>query len=352
MRERPSEATQQAADWLVQLHSPDRSPNTEAEFADWLRASPIHVREYLRAVEVWEGLAHESVGQDSSQEQLVWDANAAGVIEFPRELRAAAKSASPIRSLPVAMRRGTALAALFAGMVLASGYFGWRHFTALDVATGIGEQRSVVLPDRSIVELNTQSEIRLAFTATERRVELVRGEAFFDVSKDPARPFIVATDLATARAVGTRFSMYRTPTGTVVTVAEGRVLVRDALAATDSLAESADFAGAVEVIPGTQAEARLDRSVQLRQADVERSLAWRQRKLIFNGEPLWSVVDEFNRYNSPPLVIVDPRQRDQRISGVFGANDPDSLIDFLVKVDRIPVTRTDRRDIRIGSDPH
>ncbi len=135
-------------------------------------------------------------------------------------------------------------------------------------------------------------------------------------------------------------------------MAEGRVLVRDALAATDSLAESADFAGAVEVIPGTQAEARLDRSVQLRQADVERSLAWRQRKLIFNGEPLWSVVDEFNRYNSPPLVIVDPRQRDQRISGVFGANDPDSLIDFLVKVDRIPVTRTDRRDIRIGSDPH
>ena len=349
MRGRPSDATKQAADWLVQLRSPDRSPNTESEFADWLRASPIHVREYLRAVEVWEGLAHEAV-EDKSQEQLVRDANGAEVIVFPRDTRTASDVPLSLPS-PVRMRRRAALAAALVAVAFAFGYFGWQRFTPLDLTTAIGEQRSVVLPDHSIVELNTQSEIRLAFSATERRVELVRGEVFFDVSKDPARPFIVATDLATARAVGTRFSMYRTPTGTVVTVAEGRVLVRDVLAASDSFAESTDPAGAVEVIPGTQAEARLDRSVQLRQADVERSLAWRQRKLIFNGEPLWKVVAEFNRYNSPSLVIVDPRQRDQRISGVFGSNDPDSLIDFLVQVDHISVTRTDKRGIRIGSDP-
>ena len=104
------------------------------------------------------------------------------------------------------------------------------------------------------------------------------------------------------------------------------------------------------MIPGTQAEAQPGRPVQMRQANVERTFAWRERRLVFDGEPLSSVVEEFNRYNSPPLVISDPRLREQRISGVFGANDPESLLDFLVKVDHISVTRDANQTIRIGGD--
>jgi ferric-dicitrate binding protein FerR (iron transport regulator) len=62
------------------------------------------------------------------------------------------------------------------------------------------------------------------------------------------------------------------------------------------------------------------------------------------------VVEEFNRYNSSPLVISDLRLREQRISGVFGANDPESLLDFLVKVDHIAVTRDENQTVRIGGD--
>jgi transmembrane sensor len=346
MSDQPSEVMRQAADWVVQLRSSDRPAHCEQSFADWLRASPLHVREYLRAVEVWEGLAHPDVGGGRTRENLVKAASDSNLVEFP----AAATAPSP----PAAYRGGfrwrrvgfaMALTAVF---VLA--YIGWQQTAVIKVTTGLGEQHSEVLPDHSIVELNTQSEIRVGFTATERRVELIRGEAFFDVSKDPARPFIVVTDLATAKAVGTRFSVYRAQSGTIVTVAEGRVLVRDKQVGPNTDASLSGRADAVEVIPGTQAEARPGRPVQMRQADVERTFAWRERRLVFDGEPLSRVVEEFNRYNSPPLVISDPRLREQRISGVFGANDPESLLDFLVKVDHIAVTRDANQTIRIGGD--
>jgi transmembrane sensor len=345
MSAHPSDATRQAADWVVQLRSPDRPASCQQEFADWLRASPLHVREYLRAVEVWVALADPAIDAASSREQLIRSAADTGLIEFPIAAVSADSIGVPQRHGSV---RWSGLAAALT-LVLAVVYVGWRSLSVVDVTTGIGEQRSAVLPDRSIVELNTQSEIRIAYTNRERHVELVRGEAFFEVTKDPTRPFIVSTEFATARAVGTRFSVYRAPSGTIVTVAEGRVLVRDTQSAADSAVGPAGQAEAVEVVPGTQAEAGPGRPVQMRQVDVDRLLAWRDRRLIFDGEPLAKVVQEFNRYNSPPLEIVDPRLLDQRISGIFGANDPESLLDFLAKVDHISVSRSDPHSIRIGN---
>ena len=86
----------------------------------------------------------------------------------------------------------------------------------------------------------------------------------------------------------------------------------------------------------------------MRQANVERTLAWRERRLVFDGEPLASVVEEFNRYNSPPLVVSDARLREQHISGVFGANDPESLLDFLVKVDHVAIAHDSNGATLIG----
>lgn len=339
MTRHPSEVTRQAADWVVQLRAPDRPASCEREFAEWLSASPLHVREYLRAIEVWESLADIGIDAGGSRNELVNAATASGLVEFPLQAGA-----------PVTKHRGGLRWAALASVpiVIALTYLGWRHNLPLEVTTAIGEQRSTVLPDRSIVELNTQSELRVAYTSKERRVELVRGEAFFEVTEDPTRPFIVSTEFATAKALGTRFSVYRSPSGTLVTVAEGRVLVRHAGSAGDSVAGQVSPGEAVEVVPGTQAEAVPGRPVQMRRVDVDRSLAWRNRRLIFEGEPLSNVVREFNRYNSPPLVIVDPQLMDQRISGIFGANDPESLLDFLGKVDHIRVNRSDPHAVRIG----
>lgn len=349
MPARPSEVMQQAADWVVQLRSPEPAPSREELFVDWLRASPLHVREYLRAVEVWEGLSHPNAGSGRPREQLIAEAGDSNLVELPaREEISRNVPTERVTCGGFRWRRAGLALALSAVFVLA--YLGWQRTTMIVVRTGVGEQHSEVLPDRSVVDVNTQSEIRVTFTSAERRVELVRGEAFFDVAKDPARPFIVATDLATAKAIGTRFSVYRAQSGTIVTVAEGRVLVRDKHAGAAESKGAADQQDVVEVIPGTQAEAQPGHHVQMRRANVASTFAWREHRLVFEGEPLEAVVEEFNRYNSPSLLISDPRLREQHISGVFGANDPDSLLDFLVKVDHIAVTRDPNGITHIGGD--
>ena len=195
-----------------------------------------------------------------------------------------------------------------------------------------------------------RAELACALTAAlEHLSPKCRAAVLLHVAKDASRPFIVVTDLAIAKAIGTRFSVYRSQTGTIVTVEEGRVLVHDKQATTAS--GPAEHLDAVEVTPGTQAEAQPGRPVQMRQANVARTFAWRERRLVFEGEPLSSVVEEFNRYNSPPLVISDARLREQHISGVFGANDPESLVDFLVKGDHIAITHNADGAILIGGDP-
>ncbi len=354
MTSRPSEVTRQAAEWVVQLRAPDAPANCEAEFAAWLCASPLHVREYLAAVEVWQCLADAATETESSRHDLIKDAGTSDLIDFPSPTESASTSLgrtdSPAPASGRARSRRLGRVALAASILLLLGliYVSWRDLRPIEITTAIGEQRSAVLPDHSIVELNTQSAVRIAYTSRERRIELVRGEAFFEVAKDPTRPFIVATEWATARALGTRFTVYRAPSGTVVTVAEGRVLVRYTGKTAESGTDRPSLIDSVEVVPGTQADATPGSPVQVHPVDVDRSLAWRERRLIFAGETLANVVKEFNRYNVPRLEIVDPRLRDQRISGVFGANDPQSLLDFLSKVDHINVSRADPDAIRIG----
>ncbi len=337
----PSEVTRRAAEWVVQQHSPDRSASSLSEFADWLRASPIHVAEYLRAIALWDALGDERLEPALSIDELISEARQAGATPLPigrATVRGETSSA--------VVRRAAAAAVCVA--LLCAAWITWHWRAPLELTTGIGEQRSTVLPDGSIVELNTRSEVRVRYSTSQRRIELVRGEAFFQVASNRARPFVVVTDLATATAVGTRFSVYRAAKGTIVTVEEGRVLVRD-IARDRGAAERSTNTQGVEVEPGIQAEAEPSRPVQMHRADIRRWLAWRQRRLVFEGAPLEEVIEEFNRYNPIPLELVDPRLGERRISGVFGANDPESLVDFLTKVDHIPVT-SDSRAIRIGGD--
>ena len=216
MPTQPSEVVRQAAEWVVQLRSPDR---------------PVIASSHLRTGCASRRYTFVSTCVPSRCGRgwriQTWVADARGTSSSRR--RATPISSSfrrrPITSYFISQRLPVAPGGIrpcFDG-VFALAYIGWQQTTVIKVTTGLGEQHSEVLPDHSVVELNTQSEIRVGFTAAERRVELVRGEAFFDVAKDPARPFIVVTDLATAKAVGTRFSVYRALSGTIVTVAEGRV---------------------------------------------------------------------------------------------------------------------------------
>jgi transmembrane sensor len=323
-----------ATEWVVRLAAPELSQADKVAFAAWLRASPIHVREYLN-VEAVRAALEVAVQDDASDvlellKEIPSNVIQSNVIHLgPACEPAPAMAATPQRAVPRWIPSAIAAAALLAtGAVLTLFFSG--SFDANTYATSIGEIRRIPLPDGSTVELNTRSRIRIDFHAESRDVHLAEGEAFFTVAKDPRRPFRVLSDSAQIRAVGTQFSVYRQPVGTVVTVLEGKVVVSPAAAKSSTVAD----AGVIPLSAGQQtiidsSPARRAAPAQANAVDATRATAWRHNRLIFDNQPLSAVVAEFNRYNRQQLLIEDSDLAAQQISGVFDPDKPQGLVLFL-----------------------
>jgi transmembrane sensor len=332
----------QAAEWLVrQDHGLDAQQ--QQEFERWRAADARHASHYKQLTETWRAL----------------DAVPAYRVPLPRRRRtsyvwwAAASLA--------------AAAAIVAGL-FSVGYLPMTPSPVRHAATPIGGMESVKLQDGSIVRLNTASEISVDFSPTERRITLRRGEASFDVTKDPSRPFIVRVGEVDVHAVGTVFNVRHGDAAIEVLVVEGRVRVEDAdsnrvtsmaapSAPSTSPANSGSSASSgnssnepLAVAPTAEASAsgKLlragQRAVIVRAPGVApaeakvaevapeesaRALAWHSGQVEFSNEPLANIAAEFNRYNRHRLVIDDPRLAEQRFGGKFPANDFAALVRLL-----------------------
>jgi transmembrane sensor len=184
-------------------------------------------------------------------------------------------------------------------------------------STGKGETKVVALKDGSVVTLNTASEIRVNYSDTLRAVELVRGEALFDVARNKARPFVVAAGDTSIRVVGTSFTVrHLDATPVQVLVREGIVEVfKPAADAVPVRITANDMA----VAP---AEGAAIAASAVPAAQVHRQLAWQNGQLAFEGETLAQAVEEFSRYSDTRIVIDDPVLAKEEIAGLFKATDP------------------------------
>ena len=331
----------QAAEWLLRLEDGAPSHEMRSAFIDWLQESPAHVHEFLAIARVWSGL--ELVDREGNIDLA---ALASGLGPGSTVVALGTESAGAAGSVSSRQRRSTTVAALASvGLtVLAILSVLWLNSATGEASyrTVLGEQRSIVLSDGSIVELNTLTHISVSYEASERRVRLVAGEALFDVETDPNRPFVVDIGDAWVRVLGTRFNIYKDHEATAVTVIEGRVAVeRPAPAAV--MAQAGDTQlhqeGVVQLTVGDQvrintAERRMARTTI---TDTEQVTAWTERRLIFDAAPLRDIFREFNRYNVDQLRVEDPSLADLRLSGVFSSNDPDAVIVFVRRVRDIEV---------------
>jgi transmembrane sensor len=214
-----------------------------------------------------------------------------------------------------------------AGFALAeSGIVGPRLFA--DFVTGVGEQRTVALADGSSVFLNASSALSVNFSARERRLSLLEGQATFAVAHDAARPFIVHAGEGQTRAVGTVFDVDIRVGEVVVTVVEGVVAIT-----TDQALEPvvARVDQRVQYVPNGRPSAP-----EAANADVE--TAWRRGKLIFNRRPLADVVADIERYRRGRIVLVGDGLRSLEVTGVFDLNDPEAILHTIE--DTLPVRMT------------
>jgi len=179
-----------------------------------------------------------------------------------------------------------------------------------DASTKIGERSVLVLLDGSRVTLNTFSAVRVNYSGHDRRVTLVRGEAYFDVAKDATRPFIVSAGSREVIAVGTSFDVRLQDRQVKVTLVEGKVRITHA-------ADRAQPDAGIRLDAGSALTASEDCADRIERLDTARSTSWRHGMLLFEGENLADVVAELNRYSLQKLQIADPALEGRKVSGVF-----------------------------------
>lgn len=344
-------AQREAAAWFVANRDPTEAAERAEEFIAWLRASPLHVREYLAAAELARllgGAAAKSV-HELVAEALA--AEAADVVVLP-----SARATAPVhaRPRPAADSRGRFAYALAASLLVGiAGLFAYRAVVApapdgqraadARYRTEHGEQRTFTLVDGSVIHLNSESEVSLHFDAHARLVELRAGQALFDVAKDPSRPFRVRAGDTEVRAVGTQFEVYRRADATVVTVVEGKVAVSTPPAAGEGpQARSVPLvAGQRLRVPLVPLESPVSTVHEPESVDARATVAWSHREFVFDSQPLGEVVAELNRYSPKRIVVDDADLAQRRISGVFDVYDSASFLEFLRRIDRVSVTPGD-----------
>lgn len=319
---------EEACDWFGECRSGELEAAARRDFDRWLRQSPDHIAAYLEVAALYQEAGAAIPASDADVDALI----AAAVQHHDNVVEL-----SPIAREPVAQPKSRRRIAIAASLATAAAVLAVVSlmFWPQTYATGIGEQRSIVLADGSTVELNSRSKIRIRFSAEQRDVELLEGQALFKVAKDHARPFVVDSDGTLVRAVGTQFDVYRKAEGTVVTVVEGRVAVT-------KLAEPGLLVSAGEQVTVNEKIAQ-----RAAHPNIDGATAWRQRELVFDTASLFEVAEEFNRYNTRRLVIDKNEHYDFHISGVFSSTEPSSLIRFLQARRELRVIETET-EIRVG----
>jgi transmembrane sensor len=312
-----SAANEEAAAWVVRMSSDQRTRADDDGLEQWLGSEPANAGAYADHLLLWDGVA-----------ELGDDEEARAILGMNRPTA----SVTPIRVSRRTMILGTsaAVAAAVAGVIALPLLMGERY------ETEPGEQRRIVLADGSSIMLNTQSRVRVAFSEHERHIFLEQGQAYFDVAKDPARPFRVFAGDDEIRAIGTAFDVRLDHRQVRVVLEEGVVALYRAA--------PGQLAGLRESVGGIKRASRSDRPLTVMHAgqqarlqptasptvaavDIPRSQAWRYGQMILDEALLGEAVEDMNRYGGRRIVLADPGMANLRISGVFHTKRPEAFVD-------------------------
>jgi transmembrane sensor len=297
----------QAAIWLADRDRDDWTAEDQARLDGWLAQSPAHEIAYWRLETAW-----------ARTERLA---------ALRRPAQMSSDNAPARRS--VLARIAVAIGLVAVAGLLAGSYFSRGKEQIF--ATGIGGHKRVMLADGSLVELNTDTVLRIVSGGTTRKAFLDRGEAYFKIAHDANRPFVVFAGDHRVIDVGTAFVVRRDPQRLEVTLLEGR-------ARFESLGSAASKA--VDLTPGDEIVATTDRTAHAHKplAALANDLGWRHDVLVFDGTTLADAAAEFNRYSRVKLVIADTKVARLTINGTFRTNNLQAFVDATQVVLGINVT--------------
>lgn len=289
----PDKALDTAMDWLMQVRDAPADAVLRGRVEAWAAADPDHARAWDQARRTWRML---------------------GEVPPP-----AARSRAPRRRHFVPARAAVAAAALAACLLLVFAPSIDLRLKA-DHATGTAEIRRVALEDGTVVHLGPESALRTRFSAQGRSVTLLAGEAFFEVTRDPARPFTVEAEGLTSTVVGTAFDVRIAERSLSVAVRSGVVAV--------------GHGGSPAARLETGDRITVDRAtgdVALDHVAADDLAGWRDGPLFFADATVAEVVEELRRYQPGWIVVADDALAAERVTGLYDPREPDRALRALVR---------------------
>lgn len=289
----------EAVAWVIRLQNSRVTQEERRAFEAWQAQSPRHILIYRTVSRVWDS----------------------------PELTAAASAVagagpSRLKSKPTFSLRWPVLAAAcLVFVVLLADHFDISIRWQADYQTGVGERRTVELPDRSIAILNTQTALAFSYDATVRRIRLLKGEVFLNVRHDAERPFLVESADTTVRAVGTAFVVRTDSGGDRITVLEGAVEV-----------ESKGKPDApVAVTAGSQIQAEPQHLGRPKAIDVVTASSWMRGRLVVQNVPFAQVLKELERYHAGRILLLNRQVGHINVTGTYDVDDPAGALALLLQ---------------------
>ena len=321
---------------LVRLWSDELSEAEAEAIHARVREDPRFREELHGAMEVLASM--EALADDSENREIL------------RDFRRILHERRSKRRLALGIAAGV-LVAVGAGLTHFSPWSGpndsplQKHFI-----TRVGEQQTLELDDGSVVTLNTGGQLAVDYSGPARRIVLERGEAYFDVTEDPRRPFTVDLGVRSVTAVGTAFNIRKSPERYQVAVVEGAVAfhaVTDDAApspppvSVDGRAARISAPGQRRVEAGWVAEFDLSADVltAFRPESMDRYRDWRSGMLSFYREPLYEVIKELNRYSRKKILIEDASVMELNVYTAVNVHEIDSALEGMELVLPIEVVR-------------
>jgi len=330
---------QEAAQWMVDLESMDNNEALNKEFIHWLQSSPIHIQEFLYLSYTFDAIKNNQK-METIENIIDFYKNKNNIIPLSINKIKDGKNSGKKASVKYRyMNKLTGFAAmLMLGLFVIYQLSDIGENFSESYLTTTGEQISIKLADGTVIELNTETEIKVEFSRSLRQVVLLNGEAIFNVAKNPNRPFRVISGIVVVEVVGTKFNIYKNKAGTTVTVVEGLVNVKTN--DENQITSSGTVTGTDKPLKrGEQITVNSSGLIDhVAVANITNVTAWTERKLIFKNDLLESVVNEINRYSKKKILIKGEQLKLKKINGTFNANNPKVLLEFLSKAGGIEVT--------------
>jgi transmembrane sensor len=317
----------EASAWRVALS--EVGAETSPEFESWI-AEPANEAAWDRMQATW-----ELVGEHASAPALLALRRDA-LARAHRHGRRRLKGQNGGRWYAAAVACITILVGIGAFFAISA----WNARSELTFATSLGERRVVTMPDGSRISLDAATRVRVRYTAEARTIDIVQGQARFDVASDVTRRFTVRARDQAIVATGTAFNVDVLGEQVLVTLIEGHVMVTRANGERTSIS-AARPAQAIALSEGQQLVAMAQRPPVVQEVSLDQTGAWERGQLIFENETLSAIVERINRY-SAHSVRVEPAAANIRVSGVFRAGDTSTFVDTVTRY--LPMTAMRNED--------